>query len=182
MLGEKATAQWHDRAKLTYTTLIDVNHRVSSLYNLVNVPAGIWVNEAGQIRRINHGTFSPGYPNAQYNGAGYAAALADWVKTGDKSPFVWSTDEARAHIRTRTDDQALSVPTFKLGLYFFGKNDETLARRYWEQAQKLDPDNWSFNRQDWNLTEGLAGPKFSEKRKGIGNDPYYEPLGLPGQR
>ncbi len=40
MLGEAATAEWHDRTRLTYTTLIDTTHRVTSLYNLTNVPCG----------------------------------------------------------------------------------------------------------------------------------------------
>jgi hypothetical protein len=56
--GEDATAEWHDQTELTYTTLIDVTHRVSSLYNLVNVPSGVWVDEEGKIRRINEGTYS----------------------------------------------------------------------------------------------------------------------------
>ena len=41
------TAEWHDQATLTYTTLIDTTHRVTSLFNLFNVPTGILVDERG---------------------------------------------------------------------------------------------------------------------------------------
>ena len=35
---------------LTYTVLIDEKHLVSKLYNMVNVPTGVWINEKGQHR------------------------------------------------------------------------------------------------------------------------------------
>ena len=50
---------------------------------------------------------------------------------------------------------------------------------YWERAQALAPDNWNYHRQDWNLTEGLAGPKYREKRGALGDKPYYAPLEAP---
>ena len=179
MLGETATAEWHDQAPLTYTTLVDTTHRVTSLYNLVNVPAGIWVDEEGRIRRINHGVFTPAYRNDMYNGSGYLEGLRDWVANGDASAYAWSPDEVRDRIRRPGTDEALANPTFKLGVYFFDRGDQALARRYWERAQALAPDNWNYHRQDWNLTEGLAGPQFLEKRESLGDAPYYEPLDLP---
>ena len=45
-----------------------------------------------------------------------------------------------------------------------------------QRAQELFPDSWNFHRQDWNLTEGLAGPKFRAKRQALGEKPYYAPL------
>ena len=43
----------------------------------------------------------------------------------------------------------------------------------------MAPDNWNYHRQDWNQTEGLAGPKYREKRGALGDKPYYAPLDLP---
>ena len=40
------------------------------------------------------------------------------------------------------------------------------------------PDSWNMHRQDWNLTEGLGGPKYREKRSALGDTPYYAPLDL----
>ncbi len=182
MLGEAATAEWHDQVPLTYTTLIDVKHRVTSLYNLVNVPAGIWVDEEGRIQRINHGVFTESYRDDLYNGSGYEVALRDWLANGDDSPYVWSDEEVAGKMNQGTLDEALAEPTFKLGLYLFEQGEEALARTYWERAQELAPDNWGYHRQDWNLTEGLAGPQFMEKFGGLGDEPYYEPLDLPEGR
>lgn len=180
-LGEAAAAEWYDAVPLTYTTLIDVNHRVTSLYNLVNVPSGVWVDEDGRVRRIDEGTYSRVLPigNGSVGTDDYTPAVRDWVGRGEASPYVWSPEEVVARIRRRTPDESLADPTFKLGVYFFGLGDEMLARHYWETAQRLAPDNWNFHRQDWNLTEGLAGPKLREKMGALGDKSFYAPLDLP---
>lgn len=168
---------------MSYTTLIDVTHRVSSLYNLVNVPSGIWVDEEGRIRRINENTYSqiislrPG--SSGFGTDDYRPAVFDWVRNGDNSEYVWSRDRVVSKIRQRTSDETLGEPTFKLGVYFYNRGDEALGRNYWEEAQRLSPDSWNFHRQDWNLTEGLAGPKYREKRSGLGDKPYHPSLDLP---
>ena len=109
----------------------------------------------------------------------YTPAVHDWVTHGEDSPYVWSRDEVVERIRRKTPDETLANPTFKLGVYFLVQGDETLARHYWEAAQQLAPDNWNFHRQDWNLTEGLAGPKLREKMGALGDKPFYAPLALP---
>ena len=180
-LGEAAAGEWYDAADPTYTTLIDTSHLVTELYNLVNVPSGIWVDEEGRIARINEGTYSRVIDfggGASIGTDEYTPAVRDWVDKGAESAYVWSRDEVVERIRRRTPDQLLAEPTFKLGTYLYAR-DEALARRYWERAQALDPDNWNYHRQDWNLTEGLAGPKYREKRGGLGDTPYYAPLELP---
>ena len=105
--------------------------------------------------------------------------MLDWARNGEQSPYVWSRDQVVSKIRLRTTDEALAEPTFKLGVYFFNRGDEVLGRSYWERAQQLSPDSWNFHRQDWNLTEGLAGPKYREKRGALVDEPYYAPIELP---
>ena len=180
MLGEEAAGEWYDAAPLTYTTLIDMTHRVTSLYNLVNVPSGVWVDEEGRVRRIDEGTYSRVLPigNGSVGTDEYVPAVRDWVARGEQSPYVQSRDDVIEQIRPRTSDESLALPTFKLGVYFYQQGDETLARRYWETAQRLAPDNWNYHRQDWNLTEGLAGPKLLEKMGAL-DKPFYAPLDLP---
>jgi len=181
-LGVKAAREWYAAAKPTYTTLVDPTHLVTELYNLVNVPSGIWVDEQGRVARINEGTYS----GIIKLGAGtigtdeYLPLVRDWVANGAKSRFAWAPEDMVKRIRHATPDEALADPTFKLGVYFY-EQDEALARTYWERAQALAPDNWNFHRQDWNLTEGLAGPKYREKRGALGDKPYYAPLETPSQ-
>ena len=130
--------------------------------------------------RINEGTYSEtiALGQASIGTDEYRPAVRDWVTNGADSSYVWSQEQVVAKIRRRTPDEALAEPTFKLGVYFYERDDEALARTYWERAQALFPDSWNFHRQDWNLTEGLAGPKYREKRGALGDEPYYAPLDL----
>jgi hypothetical protein len=175
-----AAGEWYAAAKATYTTLVDTTHLVTELYNLVNVPSAIWVDEEGRVARINEGTYSRVIKlgNASIGTDEYLPAVLDWVAHGKQSQYVWSPDEMKKRIRQSTTDEALADPTFKLGVYFY-ERDKELARKYWEKAQALAPDNWNYHRQDWNLTEGLAGPKYRAKRGALGDKPYYAPFDLP---
>lgn len=47
--------KWYDREQATYTTVIDTRHSVSSAYQFIKVPAGIWIDEKG-VRPSLHGT------------------------------------------------------------------------------------------------------------------------------
>ena len=184
MLGERSTAEWHDQTELSYTTLIDETHRVSSLYNLVNVPSAVWIDEDGRIVRIDEGAYSRVHDlgGFKFGTDDYSPAVRDWVEKGAESPFVLSADAVVSRIRPRSDDEALADATFKLGVYFYQQGDEERARVYWQQAQALFPDSWNMHRQDWNLTEGLGGPKFQEKRQGLGDEPYYAPFDFPSSQ
>jgi len=42
---------WIEAAKATYPCLIDSDHHVADLYNLVNVPQAVWIDEQGRIVR-----------------------------------------------------------------------------------------------------------------------------------
>jgi hypothetical protein len=181
--GEAAAGPWFDRAKATYTTLIDPTHKVSSLFNLVNVPSGVWIDEQGRIVRINEGTYSAVIPlgnNFEIGTADYTPAVRDWVLKGAASEYVWTPEKVASKIRRRTADEALAEPTFKLGVYFFQRQDEARARTYWKRAEELHPDSWNYHRQDWTFTaETSFGRSFQQKRSALGDKPYYEPLDLP---
>ena len=156
---------------------------MSSLYNLVNVPSAIWVDEDGRIQRINEGTYSEVILNGAVGTDEYRPAVHDWVLQGAQSPYVWSRDQVRAKIRHRTSEEALAEPTFKLGVYYFEHGDESLARTYWERAQELFPDSWNFHRQDWSFTDdGSSGERFQNKAEDTdlygGDVPFYAPLDL----
>ena len=165
--------------------MIDETHKISSLYNLVNVPSGVWVDEEGRIVRINEGTYAEVHRigTFEFGRDDYAPAVRDWVARGADSAYVWSAETVREKIRRRTPDEALAEPTFKLGAYFFARDDETRARRYWKEAERLFPDSWNYHRQDWSFTaDGSSGEQYREKRSGLGDTPYYAPLDLPPER
>ena len=49
--GAEQVRPWIEQAKPTYWSLIDLEHRVASLYGMVNVPRAVWIDEEGRIVR-----------------------------------------------------------------------------------------------------------------------------------
>ncbi len=180
--GAGAAGPWIDRAKPTYTVLIDPTHKVSSLYNLVNVPSAVWINEQGRVLRVDEGTYASTIKigSITVGTDDYAPAVRDWIARGAKSRYVWSPEQVATKIRRRSSDEQLAEPTFKLGVYFFQKQDPERARLHWKRAEELFPDSWNMHRQDWTFTaEGSGGKSFQEKRKALGDKPYYAPFDFP---
>ena len=87
--GEAAAGEWYDQAKATYTTLLDTEHSISSLYHMSNVPAGVWINEDGRMVRpvepasTANKTLKLGDQTITTMGDTYVAALRDWVEKGE---------------------------------------------------------------------------------------------------
>ena len=48
---------WIEAAKPTHPSLIDSRHLVADLYNMVNVPTVVWIDEDGSIARPNDVAF-----------------------------------------------------------------------------------------------------------------------------
>ena len=177
--GEEAAGHFYDDANVTYTALIDVNHQISSLYNLVNVPSGVWVDEEGKIMRINEGTYAKTHFDGAWGTDDYVPIVRDWVAKGADSEYVWDRTKVRESIIQRTPEAERAQPTFRLGGYYFtGGNDEK-AEQYWTMAQELDPTSWNYLRQDLQYEDGgSAGPEWSKRRAEIesAGGSYYAPL------
>src|SRR5687768_16658689 len=46
-----AARPWIEAATPTHVSVIDRHHRVAELYNMVNVPQAVWIDETGRIVR-----------------------------------------------------------------------------------------------------------------------------------
>jgi hypothetical protein len=177
--GEAAAGSIFDEANVTYTSIIDVNHRISALYNLLNVPSGVWIDEMGQIARINEGTYAKSHFDGAFGNDDYVPIVRDWVANGAASEYVWDRDKVKENIFQRTPEAEQAQPAFRLGTYYFTKDNDAKAEQYWTLAQELDPDSWNYLRQDLQYEEGgSAGPEWRERRdriEGAGGS-YYAPL------
>ncbi len=181
--GEAAAGKIFDRANVTYTAIIDEDHTISTLFNLINVPSGVWIDEQGQIVRINEGTYAAKHKlgTFEFGGEVYAPAVRDWVAKGADSEFVWSPEEVKQRIIKRTPEGERAEPAFKLAVYFHRQGDEDKADQWWAESQRLNPDSWNFHRQDWSFTPAEATRNWFRKVQGLGDKPYYRPLELPGE-
>jgi hypothetical protein len=179
--GEEAASKYYDKAKATYTTLIDKQHVVSSLYHMVNVPMGVWIDEQGHIVRLAEVAYSKSVQlmSIKVEGDRYVAALRDWVDKGPQSIYAMKPDELRKRVAPPDPLIALAEANFKLGVYFQQQNDLATADKYWQAAQRLAPANWNYHRQAWSFTPEKAIPNWLKKFGELKGKDYYPKLDLP---
>ncbi len=185
--GEAVAGPIFDAANPTYVQVIDENHLISSLFNFVNVPSSVWIDETGRIVRIDEGTYSQihefgdGEQKIVFGNDVYAPALKDWVAKGEASEHVQSAEVVSGNIRAHGDDELRADAAFRLGNLFRNHGQENQAEHYWTMAEQLNPDSVNFFRQNLTLTEeGSAGPTFQQR---IGEymtegKPWYRPLDI----
>ena len=73
---------WIEAAHAAHPSLIDTRHRIADLYNMVNVPTVVWIDERGRIVRPNDVAF--GTDTFKHitglSAATHLAALRAWVR------------------------------------------------------------------------------------------------------
>lgn len=173
--GEAVARQWYERAGTTFVSLVDENHEISSLFNLVNVPSAVWIDENGRVIRIDEGAYATKHKmgDFEFGREDYAPMVRDWVANGADSEYAKGNAVPDL---ARSDDAALAEPNFKLGVYFFKRGEVKKADEYWTVAQRLNPDSWNYHRQDWSFTPDEAGANWLEKVQSLGDKPYYRPI------
>lgn len=110
-------------------------------------------------------------------GAEYVAAIRDWVANGEQSVHVLSDEEFAQRVKPRSPSEMKAEASFALAVWFQQAGNHTLAKKYFEHAQTLNPADWNYHRQDWSFRPGEAGPKWLEKFQKL-DQPYYPKLDL----
>jgi hypothetical protein len=157
---------------------VDAKHTVSSVFQFINVPMGVWIDERGRIVRPAEPAWTTsrtdvfGGKPLVIEGDEYVAALRDWVTNGDKSRYVLSDDEFARRVKPRSADEMEADASFKLAVWFQQAGKRQLAARYFARAQQLNPDDWNYHRQEWSFTPEEAGRKWMEKFQKL-EAPYY---------
>lgn len=193
-----AARPWIEVAAPDYPALIDRDHRVAELYNMVNVPQAVWINETGTIvRPAEIASAYEGFRamdletwtmpddelattiNAQ---ATYFAAVGDWVRLGAESGHLFDADQARARTATPSNESAQAHCHFHLGQYLLRQGRETEAHEHLAEASRLHPTSWNIWRQaaEKNETGLAASAEFWDRVKALGDDHYYPPVELAG--
>jgi hypothetical protein len=159
---------------------------VSTAYQFINVPMGIWVDEKGRVVRpaepawTTDQTMKIGGKSIVTEGTSYLTALRDWVANGESSKFALSDEEFARRVKPRSAAEMEADASFKLAVYFHEKGNNDLAQKYWAKAQALNPDDWNYHRQDWSFTPDEAGKKWLEKFQKL-DTPYYPKLDIKKQ-
>ena len=193
-----AARPWIEAAKPDYPCLIDRNHHLADLYNMVNVPQAVWIDEAGHIVRPpeNAGS-SDAFRNMdrvtkqmtpeqlkerERTKSTYVAAVRDWVSKGAASAFVYDAAQARARLRLPDSAIAEAHAHFRLAQYLLrqGKSDEAMA--HFSDAIRLHPESWTIWRQsaEKDATGLASGPEFWARVDALGDRPYHRPIDMKG--
>jgi hypothetical protein len=164
--------------------LIDVRHSVSTAFQFINVPMGIWIDEKGRVVRPAEPAWNTdqvmkiaGGKDIVTEGRIYTNALRDWVANGDRSAYALSDAEFARRAKPRSAAEMEADASFKLAVWFHEKNDDARAAKHWEHAQQLNPDDWNYARQHWAFTPEQAGKNWMEKFQKL-NAPYYPKLDM----
>ena len=179
--GTSAAGPHYDAASTTFASLIDTSHAITSLYGMLNVPSGVWIDEQGRIVRPPEVAYSRQWTfgDLTVGDDRYAEAVRDWVRSGADSAYLPSAQELRERLTDSNPDRPLADAHFKLAVYFHEQGRAESAARHWRAAQELDPDNWNYHRQEWVFDPQTSGAKWLEKFRGLGDRPYYEPAVFP---
>lgn len=194
----EAARPWVEEASPTYITLVDQNHLLSSLYNMVNVPQAVWIDESGTIVRPTEtggsidilrefdpeiGGFKPeAQERAQAAKATYLEAVKDWAVNGSSSRFAFNAQEARAHVETMDDNAAEAHAWFRLGQHLMNHGRQEEADAVFQFCREKHPNSWNIFRQTTEKMEtGIAaGEGFWNKVMALGEKAYYKRVDMDG--
>ena len=204
--GVEAARPWIEEAKPEHPSLIDQAHLVGELFGIVNVPSGVWINEEGDIVRPPETAYPrrPAFvdgeipPDAspeeiesitavrrlRIEADKYVLALRDWVDHGSTSRFALSPQEVLRRSRPRPLEEARAAAHFELGQYLHRIGRTARSIHHFQQAYRLQPDNWTYKRQAWDLlgpdqspTQVYGTDWLTDVRK-IGAENYYTTLDM----
>ncbi len=169
---------WIEAARPAHPSLIDTRHLVADLYNMVNVPTVVWIDERGRIVRPNDVAFGSD-TFRQLTGidsAKHTAALRAWV-SGEVDSLPEDEVRSLQALPTRQDEEARAE--FGLGLWLFEQGREEAAERHFLRGGELAPYDFMIRRGSLPM-RGIdpMGPEFAKMMaewRAAGNS-YYQPL------
>jgi hypothetical protein len=202
--GVETAGRWIEAAGSRHPALIDRAHLVDELFGIVNVPAGVWIDERGVVVRPPEPAF-PGRPafldapipadldpyraevlrearRIRTEPERYVAALRDWVDRGAASRHALTPDEVLRRSGERAPERSLAAAHFELAQHLWREGREAEAVPHFRAARRMQPANWTYKRQAWVLANRHQAPSdlfegdwLSDVRE-IGAENYYPKL------
>jgi hypothetical protein len=194
----EAARPWIKAAKPTYPCLIDRDHHVAELYNMVNVPQAVWIDETGRIVRPPENAGSSDafrhmdrttkqmtpeqLAERERMKSVYVEAVRDWVLKGSRSEHALDAATVSSRVRLPDADVVRAHAHFRLAQHLLrtGMNDK--AAGHFTKASRLHPDSWNIWRQaaEKDPTGLAVGPEFWKRVDSIGDRPYHLPIEMKG--
>jgi hypothetical protein len=169
---------WIEAATPAHPSLIDTRHVLADLYNMVNVPTVVWIDERGRIVRPNDVAF--GTDTFRHitgiEAARHLGLLRAWAR-GEMAVLTEDRVRALQSLPTAADQQARAE--FALGQWLSERGRPEAAARHFVRAGELAPHDFTIRRGTMPI-RGIdpMGPQFRamlSEWTGAGR-PYYRPL------
>lgn len=131
---------WIAEAAVTHPAVVDADGRVADLYQVLNVPTVVWVDESGRIVRPNDTQFATDLFRSMsgLDSSRALAALRRWVTEGDSG---LTKEQAESHAPQATAAQQQARTEAALGLWLHRRGHEVAAKRHFAAAAELAPEN-----------------------------------------
>ena len=189
---------WIEAASPGYPCLVDREHRVAELYNMVNVPTAVWIDETGRmVRPPENAGSSDAFRKADRTTlaipdealaertrikTAYFDAARDWAVRGGASPYALNGHEVLARLRVPDSSIAEAHAHFRLAQILMQDGRIEDANAHFAEASRLHPDSWTIWRQAAPKNpNGIAGgPEFMKRVDALGDGYYYPPVELAG--
>ncbi|GHI07310.1 hypothetical protein AQI88_20995 [Streptomyces cellostaticus] len=171
-------APWIAEAAPTHPALIDVDGRVADLYQLLNVPTVLWIDEQGRIARPNDTQFATDLFRSMsgLDSVKALGALRRWVTTGDPGLHADSVAELT---RRGTPQQQRARTEAALALWLLRHGHQEAAERHFTVASELAPEDVTTWRSAMPLL-GVdpMGDQYFTRRTALeeAGVPVYRPL------
>ncbi len=167
--------------EVTHIAVVDQTHVIDELFGIVNVPMAVWIDEDLNIVRPaefawpgdREGAGAAQLPDdlpermvdmaqaagqIQVDRLFFGTAVRDWAQHGARSNYVLSEDQVVAGSVRRGQDEATAAAHFELGQALHQRGDIDGSIGHFREAHRLDPNNWTYKRQAWELASRVEGP------------------------
>jgi hypothetical protein len=134
-----------EKAKPTHPSLLDTEHVVAELFNIVNVPTMIWIDERGVIVRPQDNQFGTD-TFTQFHGkssALYLAQVRAWVREGKGA---LAAEDVRKHQQVPSAQSQLARAEWALAWRLHQLGRAEAAERHFVRAGELAPQDWTIRR------------------------------------
>jgi len=198
-----------EAASPTHPSLVDPALGLVDVFGMTNVPFGVWIDESGTIVRPPEVAFAPRPPRSDAadrqaraiermpaeqrkvveamvkvtrDTDRYAAAVRDWAAKGAESEYVLPADEVVERSRPHPPAAARAAAEFELAQSLHRDGFTLDAVPHFQEAHRLDPENWSYPRQAFALVDGSMGNPYGTdlltEVGRVGPETFYPPLDI----
>ena len=133
--GADKPRPYMERARATFTCVVDATNLLSRIFGFKAVPNGVLVDATGKVVYQRFGGFDIRKPETR-------ELVEAWLRTG-------STTGAESTRATAVDARVSAL--FEGGLTLLRGGRVARARAKWREASTLDPDNYVVHKQLWSI-------------------------------